>query len=265
MEFNRVRVTVNGCRETSQNTIDGFASWAGLSVPGKKPGAMSLRVEYEEQAGIVPFAIFESRPHTMERGFHLQVPVTWNQDGPFTRRRGKDNVDIILLNPKTRHYADIQASVVVRKGKFLLAAQRLWEGDLAGSSMEELQFIPSSSEFAYPGSDYQSTWRGMADVLKFVWTILDKDTKQPLVPTAAQWNPPPASQMQGWMSGVVTYFNMVTGTGQILGDDGVLYFVHFSTIESLEPMRVLVPMSRVYFLSAPPSGKGLAVSACKPA
>ncbi|MDO8474182.1 MAG: hypothetical protein Q7S62_01415 [bacterium] len=251
MEFMGVSVTVEGLNESPQEGA-GFASWARISAP-KQGDPIKLVVTAGEEA----FAIFESRPHTMgQDGFTLSVPVRWTDNGPMTRQKGVDNVDIILLDPNTRHFLDIQVGVVVRGGKFFLTAQKIWQGWIVGSSIEEIQFIPSAPEHAYPGADYASIWRGMGQVMTFVWSLIKDLGEGPGDVHPAIWRPI-------WTP-TVLYFNMITGTGSIWVHES-RYFVHFSVIEGPGPMKVLVPMSAVEVgFTEDPKTHRISVSSCKP-
>ncbi|MDO8663640.1 MAG: cold shock domain-containing protein [Candidatus Wildermuthbacteria bacterium] len=240
----------------------GFPRLAGgmVKIPGAayeevrtgmlKPTSIRLVVGARVQTEIIPFSIFGSRPYPMDEAndFVLEVPVKWSNNGPLTRETGKDNTDVILLNPVTRHFVDIQVSTFVRRQRFFIATQKIWEGWMVGSTMEDLKFVPSAAEHAYPGSDYPSIWKGMGEVMKFTWDLITKTspTGQPDAPKPVLWAPPAVNPKDGWIGGVVEYFNMVTGTGMIRSG-AKRYFVHFSAIDGGDPVRTLAPMKAVEF------------------
>jgi len=72
---------------------------------------------------------------------------------------------------------------------------------------------------------------------------------------APKWTPPslPDTNGSGWEPGVVRYFNLVSGTGEVEGRDGKLYFVHFKNVLAPEgsdgalEMPALTPMTVVLF------------------
>lgn len=247
MEFYGVSVEAEDLSEKpgTKEEIAGFASWSEISVPHDRK-SIDLMVKAARQEGIHSFAIFESRPRE-EKEFLLSVPIRRTKDGPMTRQRGVDNVDIILLDPMSRHFRDIQVGVVVRGGRFYLTAQKIWAGWITGSSAEDLRFVPSAPEHAYPGADYASIWRGMGEVMRFTGALLNEYGEGPIDIAAPSWNPAASSTPeQGWKTGTVLYFNMITGTGSIL-DGEEKRFVHFSTIWADGRMKVLKPMSGVLF------------------
>ena len=228
----------------------GGATYAQLLVAeGARPKIITLRVSREERPGIIPFSIFESRPGSMDSGteFVLNVPVYWNNHGvPITRQKGVDNVDIIVLEPTTKYFLDIQVGLITRGGKFFITAQKIWEGWMKGKTMDDLEFIPAQSEHAYPGSDYSAIWVGMGEVMRFTWELISK-TAGPLdKATPAKWTPRVPTPKTGWVGGTVAYFNMITGTGMVF-EGTQKHFVHFSAIESSNPVKTLPPMAPVEF------------------
>lgn len=189
-------------------------------------------------------------------GYLLNVGVTWNGAIPSTRKRYNDNVDIVFLEPDGA-FSDIQVGLVTRDRRFFVTTQQIYKGWITrtrGFRPGEVkwEFTPSDPIHAYPGCQYQSIWQDMAGELlsraQNVGASLQRSRVKP-----AQWVPPEVQPKPGWLTGVVRYFNLVTGTGVIEHKKGSLFFVHFSTIldKNRKPMvfPVLEPMTGVYFRS----------------
>ena len=221
--------------------------------------------------GIAPLVIFGGKPHESNStsiGFTLNVPVNWMDRVPQTRYPGQDNLDVIFFDSDLG-FSDIQVGLVTRKGRFFLTAQRIFEGWVREGSEEGISFIPSRPEFAYPGSNYKGTWQEMGEVLSAIVRITSDVIKvlgaPPLLaPEPAKWIPAQMPEEQRWQRGTVLFFNAITGTGMILGEDEKLHFVHFSKIieERENPVKMLTPMGGVYFRELANLSM---VRSCKPA
>jgi len=188
-----------------------------------------------------------------ERGMQslLTVPVKWNGDDPKTRERGMDNVDIIILLPDGR-FIDVQCGVITRRRAFFITAQRVWEGQVVRTRGEANKvtwgFVPTQPIHAYPNATYDGVWSTLAEsVMEKAHSIGASDQKSRA--KAAAWNPPALASANGggWRAGIVHYFNMITGTGQIEDADGVKYFVHFNNILDPKTVPMLDAMSTILF------------------
>jgi cold shock CspA family protein len=248
-------------------------AYAELLVKGR-PFNIPIHIQARSRQEITPLIIFDGKAHQSDStsiGFTLNVPVKWTEGVPQTRHPGEDNLDVIFLDSELR-VSDIQVGLVTRKGRFFLTAQRVFEGWARERNEGDMCFIPSRPEFAYPGMDYRETWKDMGEVLSVIGgTVSDfaRTLGTPLdIPEPAFWKPIYTPAPKGWQCGIIEFFNAISGTGRILGEDGVRYFVHFSNILSdnpREPVRILEPMSSVFFRSKKlKNTKGPAVRSCKP-
>jgi len=246
----------------------GYA-WTELFV-GKQSPNIRLNIQANGKE-IAPLVIFGGKPYESNStsiGFTLDVPVYWMGGFPRTRHPGRDNLDVIFFDPELR-FSDIQVGLISRKGRFFLTAQRIFEGWVREESKEGMRFIPSRPEFAYPGMNYQGIWKEMGEVLSVIARITSDiikalGTPPLLAPEPAKWIPAQMPGQQKWQRGKVLFFNAVTGTGMILGEDEKQYFVHFSKIikEGEDPVKMLAPMDGVYFRIMTDQ---FTVRSCKPA
>ena len=178
---------------------------------------------------------------------------------PSTRQRGVDNVDIVLLR-EDGNFVEVQIGVVTRGKKFFITAQQIYKGWVArtvgdGVATTRYTFTPSDGVHAYPGANYECIWAGVSDELERV--ARHEGTSRWLSRVKpAKWNPPVVPSRESWKSGVMLYFNLITGTGIVQDQFEVEYMVHFSKILDAGPMPVLEPMTGVYFrLGEQPNGK----------
>lgn len=245
-----------------------------LNVEGR-PESIKLQIQAKGN-GITPIAIHGSQPYEYsdQLNFELEVPVEWRQLRglwvPHTRQAGRDNVDIILID-ESLHFRDIQISLLSRKGRFYIVAQRVYEGWMRIQD-DEVRFLPSLPVFAYPGADYRATWKGMGNVLaimaRLVHSILDPMGASLKDPSPATWEPQRVEPLKEWGGGHVLFFNPVTNTGRILGENGVTYHVYGNNLVNVRGnVHMLEPMAPVYFRRGQQE-KGqpfISVRSCKPA
>lgn len=246
-----------------------------LRVMGR-PESITLRIE-DGKNGLTPLAIYDGKPYEGERlDFQLTVPVSWMEQGslwiPRTRSRWdeRDFVDILLINTQL-HFVDVQVSLLSRKGRFYTMAQRVYDGWMRIVN-EEACFIPAHPFYAYPGADYRATWKDKGSVLatmaRVVHEILSTigDGLDKVV--AAKWEPREIPVLEGWRRGHVLFFNPITNTGHVLGEDGTIYHVYGNNLVGIEgPIHMLSPMAPVYFRPGKQEeGQAFpSVKSCKPA
>ncbi|MCH7828705.1 hypothetical protein IH982_02430 [Patescibacteria group bacterium] len=260
-----------------QGRVFGGPGYRGcsLSVAGR-PDVIDIRVRAKGN-GITPIAIYGGQPfeYAEDMEFLLQVPVQWKQQGnvwvPHTRERGKDNVDIILLDSNLR-FKDVQVSLLSRKGRFYVVVQEVYAGWIRVVE-DEVRFVPSNPIYAYPDADYRETWRGMGNVLatmaRVVNGVLDTMGGTPLEePTPAVWEPKEVPNQDGWKRGHVLFFNPITNTGRLLGEDGITYHLFGNDLVGVQgEVHMVAAMAAVYFRPGEQKeGQGYPpVRSCKPA
>ena len=192
----------------------------------------------------------------------FKVDVSWDKREqphvPFTRRKGKDNVDVIFLR-EDGMFITLQISVTTRNGEFWVGVQEIYSGQVVRTTRAKAEALPITSvpvgsfnmivvpmyaENAYPGSDFAKTFPKAATFL--VNYALEHGAVSALSKcVVSQWEPkwptelPAQLKKNGWQVGVVLYFNMVTGYGFVRCEDGKSCFVHFKNIvdESLKPVN----------------------------
>lgn len=226
-----------------------------LFVRGR-PDQIQLRIKSEVRENITPIVIFGSHPYEYAGAadFALTVPVQWREvrgkQVPRTRQPGVDNTDVILMDPSL-HFRDIQIGLIARGERFYITAQRVYQGWVR-IVKDEIRFVPSLPEHAYPGMDYAQVWKGMGEVLTVMGRIVN-EVVQALgaaldIPKSTQWNPPQIPETNGWQRGIVEFFNPITNTGRLLGEDGIEYHIGFNTLNEVKgPVKLLAPMSGIYF------------------
>jgi hypothetical protein len=268
MKALRVRIETKH-RQGSITKGPGYAYYTELLVKGQ-PSNIPIHIQANGK-GIAPLVIFGGKPHESDStsiGFTLNVPVKWAGGVPQTRHPGKDNLDVIFFDSELR-FSDIQVGLVTRKGRFFLTAQKVFEGWVREEIEGSMCFIPSRPEFAYPGMNYKGIWKEMGEVLSVIARVTSDFIKELgdtpfLTPEPAKWIPAQIPEQQKWQRGTVLFFNAITGTGMILGEDEKLYFVHFSSIIEEEGalVKMLPPMGGVYFRGMTNPSM---VRSCKPA
>jgi len=250
------------CKQGAQVT-NPYCARTELFMSGQ-PSSVQIIIEPVYQ-NITPLFIFNGKACEYKK-FALNVPIVWDSHIAMTRQSGRDNVDVIFLNSELG-IQDIQVGVITRKGRFFITAQPVFQGRIRKDGEENMEFIPSLPEYAYPGMDYTKTWGEMSETIKIIAHVASDLSAFLGVPleevTPAQWAPPQIPDNKKWYKGTVLYFNAITGTGSILGEDGNRYFVHFSHIlGNNTPVPMLYPMSGVYFR---PDSTQTKVRSCKPA
>lgn len=267
--FQGVHVSTNYAG--GQELILSSQGWQEIVVTGK-PSQISLNVTADPQEDIFSFTVFGGKAEHLFGEYVLSVPVRWDGGIPVTRQKGVDNIDVILLD-EDGPYTDIQIGLITRKGRFYVTTQRVYKGWITrtrGQRVGEVGFelVPTDPIHAYPGCDYANTWRPMGEEL--IRLARELGTSRPLSRVrqlrevrCAKWAPPLVPVSPGWSRGVVLFFNMITGTGQVeeIGT-GERYFVHFNQILEGGPVALLEPMTGVYFRPQPHERK---VRSVKPA
>jgi len=241
--------------------------------PNRDQNHVSIRIRSktaeEELASLV---IFEGNPHEYDGrvDFTLPVPLRWQgASTPHTRQRGADNADVILVDANF-HLHDIQVGLVSRQGRCFLTAQKIFQGWIR-ITQEETRFIPSSPTHAYPGMDYKNVWADMGQVLGTMGSYasaLMEQLKVPLTtPVPAEWKPAQIPEHAGWKRGTVLFFNLITKSGRIMGEDGIEYYVGYQQLVDVKgPLGILAPMTGVYFRPGEknPDHQYPSVKSCKP-
>lgn len=261
--------------------LPGVGAWAKLELNGGHPNEIVLNVGVNDvdcaTIGIYMDSTKGDLPYEEGPRFTLRVPIVWKNGIPHTRSaRGneQDNFDVVIFEPSA-HFTEIQAGLVSRGGALFLTLEKVWRGWIQfrddGEGKETAEFLPSDPEHAYPDADYRRIWDGTDKIVRFAGSIVKATIEtlggKFLVPEAASWQPAEISVLDGWKRGTVLYFNFITGTGLILGEDGQRHFVHFRQIIAEGEMKVLSPMSGVYFRPGNPSTPGQLpkVKSCKQA
>ncbi len=230
--------------------------WQEILVTDKSEH-IDLRVGVNNQEDVFPFTVSGGKAEYLAGECVLSVPVRWDRDIPLTRQKGVDNIDVILLD-EDGPYTDVQIGLITRRGRFYVTIQQVYKGWITrtrvnGAGRVAFELIPTDPIHAYPGCDYANIWRPMGEEL--IRMARELGTSRPLSMVrklsevkVVRWNPPLVSVSSGWSRGVVLFFNMITGTGQIeqVGT-GELYFVHFNQILGGDQVPVLEPMTGVYF------------------
>lgn len=214
-----------------------------------KPEAIRVYIKADDPF-VNAFTIYQTKAEKLEGEYLLEVPVTYNGNVPFTRQKGKDNVDVILLRDDC-YLKDLQVSVTSRKGSFYLNVQKIWSGALAVSEEQDAgvaicEFVPDEAVFNYPGANYANIWRGMAEEILRVAKDLELKLPKASELRRPRWEAARLAPQKDWYDGTVNYYNMVTGTGQIYRR-GETFFVHFSSIQNSGPQGLLNPGAGVYF------------------
>jgi len=219
-----------------------------------RPSSIELTVEVGAVAETSKvFLVKNGLAEEIPAGSHVSfvVAVKWDDNGPLTRQKGKDNVDVIILEKSGRHI-DFQCSVITRKEMFYLSTERVFIGNIVRTRGEDnkvkMEFLPACSRLAYPGFSYEAVWGSMAESLLSEAKTAGFSRRKSMV-SGAIWHPPAISSEihNGWHEAVVLYFNMVTGTGLIRNVSGVDYFVHFNNIQGESHVPTLAPCTKVLF------------------
>lgn len=254
------------CKQRLPYRVGEFLMMTELEVLGQ-PDVITVKVATSD-SDIPPLIIYGGQTFESTAKMSIKVPVTWIDGKPKTRNPGFDNLDVIFIDEEMK-IKDVQVGIITRRGKFILTAQVVYNGWVRGN--EEMCFIPSRPEFAYPGMNYRETWKNMGEIVSAMGrmtTDIAKDLGVPLEEhEPAEWIPASIPEIKNWKRGTVAYFNGITGTGMIIGEDGAKVFVHFKNIITEKGVTgVLLPMTGVYYRPNVPAidEKPCAIS-CKPA
>jgi len=259
-----------------QVSLGRYAVMCLLESKGR-PGDITLQVRAKGN-GVTPIAVYETQPveYPDQLSFDLKVPVTWTQQGeiwiPHTRHQGEKDFMNVLAIDGNLHVSDVQISLLIRRGPlFCVMVQQVYAGWIRVVD-NEVRFIPSDPAYAYPGANYQTTWKGRGGVLatmaRVVHGVLETMEAPLEEPTPAVWEPRKVKPLNGWKRGHVLFFCPITNTGHILGEDGRTYFLWGNNLVDMAgPVHMLEPMAPVYFRPGEQKeGQSLPpVKSCKPA
>lgn len=236
-----------------------WGAWAEIAVPQGK-NKVNFVVDVLTEKGKIPLVFHNGRTEEITGTVITSVSVEWHKEFinkqpimvPRTRNQQYDNKNIILLGTEG-DFLHYQVGVVTREGKFFLTIQQIYEGVIANDGSGTV-VKPTQAIHAYPGCSFQNICKGMwpDDIME---TLLRIAREKKVICRSAgdvsfsKWIPPRISvHEKEWKYGVVLFFNFVTGTGKIRGEDKQTYFVHFRAIPG-RGMRILKPMSPILFQS----------------
>jgi len=267
---------------------EGPNTWARVYTDEKQPETIEMQfiTSLKEDVCLLHASAGELEDCTDHDIPFFNVRVDWTEEKgtpiPHTRQRDRDNFDLVFLLPEGI-FLQLQISLVTRKGDFWVCVQEVWAGQIAELSPGEAvdasanthpvgerfgMVVPLYAENAYPGADYLKTFKNMGP--KVIDFAFENGAFVPLAnAVAAQWEPewpeniPENLAKNGWSKAVVLFFNLVTGFGRVLCEDGETCFVHFVTIQDNTgvPMvskghyPVLQPMSGIYLKYRAVAGK----------
>lgn len=257
LEFLGIKILVTGgeCAGWTYSCVTGMA-WAEIIGLGR-PSSVRLAITATPKDGTTALAVNYGRAERLTgAGYVLDVPVRWTDGVPHTREKYKDNVDIILLE-EDGYFTDVQCGLVTRGGRFFVTIQQVYQGWVTrtrGGRVGEVAwgFISADPIHAYPGVRYEAIWTKMAEQLLGAAQEVGASRKLSRV-RPAEWVVPDIGPRAGWRAGVVRFFNLITGTGQVeeaMG--GGTHFVHHSAILNsdgtpMRPFPSLAPMTGVHF------------------
>ncbi|MFH1036710.1 MAG: hypothetical protein V1756_01400 [Patescibacteria group bacterium] len=270
MEGYGLKVKAIGYEETERGRVLG-GCWKKLIVPNH-PNKITLRITKGkgDDDGTI-FAIKGTKAYTIESGtFFLEVPVAWQNGIPHTREEPNDNVDIVALQG-TGEFCETQVGLATRGGAFFVTIQKIWRGWI-GFSGSGIEYTPADPEHSYPGSNFKLIDLDKEEVIRLAGTIATEVYTSVGGKTekheAVKWSSSLPPEKAGWRRGNILFFNLITGTGLILGEDGERFFVHFRNLPPRDGLVVLAPMQPVYYRpkgETPETGQLRRVKSCLPA
>lgn len=280
IEFLGITIAVAG--ELANRIYECAAGMAWAEIVGLgRPSSVRLTTTAAPKDGTTALAVNYGRAERLtEAGYVLDVPVRW-MDGsiPHTREKYKDNVDITLLE-QDGYFTDVQAGLVTRHGRFFVTLQQVYQGWVTrtrGSRVGEVAwgFTPADPIHAFTGARYEAIWAKMAEELMGVAREAGASSRLSRV-EPAEWAPPDVGPRTGWKAGVMRFYNLITGTGQVEEvSGGGEQFVHHSAIlnsdgKPMRPFPALAPMTGVHFRLRDPResrkpGEGPGVKSVMPA
>ncbi|MDD5050635.1 MAG: hypothetical protein PHV93_02750 [Candidatus Pacebacteria bacterium] len=240
--------------------------WAAANIDrGDRPSAVRvlLSMQAVEGAKVLHCAAGEVTDVTAGSMPDLVVPVVYDGAAPRTREKDKDNIDIVILQ-RNGMFVQLQVSVITRGGVFYVGVQEIFAGQVVRTNASKVLklglkketingaqvglIVPLFEGNAYPGADYLNVFPRMGP--KVIKYAVAHEMCVPLSEcVVAKWAPeetplPPNLKAEdGWMRAVVRSYNLVTGCGHLLCDDGVDCFLHFSVIggdfPSVPPMKAV--------------------------
>ena len=248
-----------GLRE-GQRHLGQMVAWCEIHPEGK-PDSIELRVSLtQEDEERNPFVMYMGEAH--DAPFDFQMPVKWEGTIPSTRikhpesGKGHDNCDVIFLDTRA-NYTDVQFGIVTRGGRFYLTMQVVFRGSVR--FQDDNPVFIGDTPFSFPGGDYGRTWDRMGEMVARLGRMV-RDVTESLgfeleAPTYAEWQEVNVETTNGRLGGTVLYYNLITGTGNLLGVDGKEYFVHFSKLRVDDNGRLTVPIGMAFL----ESGQGVQI------
>ena len=220
---------------------------ARLQCSGQ-PETIALHIRPPQEGN--PIIVFRGGAAEDARQFSLRVPVKWTGGGERRIpslpdwKEEQNFLNVVLLNPNL-HITDVQISLITRGSDLFVVAQRVYQGWVR-SSNGDVNFIPSMSEYAYPGMDYRTIWkdRGWAVALFAALEGVVRG-KELTVPTPAKWEPD-SNPADPDNVATIAYYNAITDSGLAIGDDGEEYQLFGRNLRGFKgAVKIPAPLTRV--------------------
>ncbi len=299
--FGSVQITSSNFSLDSSTRQEGPNTWSRLYAPKGRPENIQLDFTGYLKSDVC--LLHAAGGLVTDMGTRntfppFEVPITYvgEENHMRTREKDRDNIDLVFLK-LDGSFVELQVSVVMRRDLPYLCVQEIYGGQVAATTPEiaeelgianhkadndtALIVIPLYDECAFPDHEDVGIYRNYLKIFpKMGPKVLDFAYKRKAVAglaacTPAYWQPqwPELTERQtknGWVSGVVTFYNLVIGWGFAIcrvkdGENGttIPVFVHFSSIldktgkpvMSNDELPVLQPMTGVILKYKEEGGK----------
>ncbi|MES2087460.1 MAG: hypothetical protein V4467_00525 [Patescibacteria group bacterium] len=262
--FGKLLIGVKNC-SLGEPQHEGPDSWARVYSPTPRPNWLEIEMSVTTIHRDIKVIEFAADPdsHSDDQFANevickiapFPVKVQWQKNRengdwvPFTRVKHRDNLDLIILNPESGQFIQLEISITTRNGFCWLLVEEQYSGQWVRTTKTRaetlgvkniahgqypLLVMPLYAANAYPTADYVRTFPELAEQMsQFVirWGALvpfGKCVKATWAPETRELTEEMVAK--SWKKATPLFFNGVIGHGPALCEDGKICFLHFSKI-----------------------------------
>jgi hypothetical protein len=246
-------VSIDNYAVLATNMIDGY-SWSQVAVGSKTPSQLFVSFSAKLRDDVV--CVLQARGNDVREERRnslpgLKVRVNWNDDGrPATRKKDEDNLDHFLCT-REAVVMQLQTSFLTRGENFYVCNQELWclqilevtEEDpgckvYQASNGKRYAAYSLWDSQAYTGADWLITNAQTGP--KVIEAMIECGIEPPIVDfmPVTEWDRPEFPQAEGFIGGVVMWFNPNVGA-KVLCEDGEQRFVPLKGIRDADGRNMM--------------------------
>ena len=239
---------------------EGPNTWARILLPSGEANCIKVVLTGSIEDGVRLYVFNETDMTDMESAdqfpeFHVPIRYEGENRIMATHMKKGDDRDIVYIR-KDGCFVVQEVSIVTRRGIVWVCAQEVYRGQVVVSNLEfakatmdvtdfyeiggrAFYVVPHYAENAYPDHDNPASYRSFLKLLPCARQVVEQcflddayvtSDQASIVAWDPQWPEITEKQAKRWKTGVVSYFNLAMGTGEIQTEKGVLVRVHFKDI-----------------------------------